>query len=191
MTEYIASSRWVGSRPSSSTTAASSSSVMPSWRCSGRSIATETSNRLSRRTDRPPCRTARPDNATTAERRARIRSAISRKCQDPDLTSERWPPEPRKRRCRTTHKEALAEGRNHARIVGRYLEALEANKPKRGPQAHGRLGEEAAGHRGRRAQGSERRSTGSTCCKSGATSRSSWRRCRPARPISAAWRRNS
>ena len=30
------------------------------------------------------------------------------------------------------HKEALAEGRNHARIVGRYLEALEANKPKRG-----------------------------------------------------------
>ena len=31
-----------------------------------------------------------------------------------------------------THKEALAEGRNHARIVGRYLEALEANKPRRG-----------------------------------------------------------
>jgi hypothetical protein len=31
-----------------------------------------------------------------------------------------------------THKEALAEGRNHARIVGRYLDGLEANKPKRG-----------------------------------------------------------
>jgi hypothetical protein len=31
-----------------------------------------------------------------------------------------------------THKEALAEGRNHARIVGRYLDALEANKPRRG-----------------------------------------------------------
>jgi len=31
-----------------------------------------------------------------------------------------------------SHKEALAEGRSHARIVGRYLEALEANKPKRG-----------------------------------------------------------
>ena len=30
------------------------------------------------------------------------------------------------------HKDALAEGRNHAKIVGRYLEALEANKPKRG-----------------------------------------------------------
>jgi hypothetical protein len=31
-----------------------------------------------------------------------------------------------------SHKEALAEGRNHARIVGRYLDALEANKPRRG-----------------------------------------------------------
>ena len=30
------------------------------------------------------------------------------------------------------HKAALAEGRNHARTVGQYLEALEANKPKRG-----------------------------------------------------------
>ena len=30
------------------------------------------------------------------------------------------------------HKAALAEGRNHARIVNRYLEALEAHKPKRG-----------------------------------------------------------
>jgi len=32
------------------------------------------------------------------------------------------------------HKAALAEGRNHARTVGRYLEALEANKPRRGRQ---------------------------------------------------------
>ena len=38
----------------------------------------------------------------------------------------------KKRPMSDTHKEALAEGRNHARIVGRYLEALEANKPKRG-----------------------------------------------------------
>ena len=30
------------------------------------------------------------------------------------------------------HKAALAEGRNQARVVGRYLEALEAHKPKRG-----------------------------------------------------------
>src|SRR5580765_3904340 len=35
ITEYMASSRWLGSRPSSSTTAASSSSVMPSRRCNG------------------------------------------------------------------------------------------------------------------------------------------------------------
>jgi hypothetical protein len=38
----------------------------------------------------------------------------------------------KKRPMSESHKEALAEGRNHARIVGRYLEALEANKPKRG-----------------------------------------------------------
>jgi hypothetical protein len=30
------------------------------------------------------------------------------------------------------HKAALAEGRNQARLVGRYLDALEAHKPKRG-----------------------------------------------------------
>ena len=30
------------------------------------------------------------------------------------------------------HKAALAEGRNSARAVGSYLEALDANKPKRG-----------------------------------------------------------
>ena len=41
ITEYIASSRCVGSRPSSSTTAASSSSVIPSCRCSG-SVADST-----------------------------------------------------------------------------------------------------------------------------------------------------
>ena len=30
------------------------------------------------------------------------------------------------------HKEALAEGREQGRAVRRYLEALEANKPRRG-----------------------------------------------------------
>jgi hypothetical protein len=30
------------------------------------------------------------------------------------------------------HKAALAEGRNQARVVGNYLEAVEAHKPKRG-----------------------------------------------------------
>jgi len=39
---------------------------------------------------------------------------------------------PKKAPLSDSHKEALAEGRNHARIVGRYLEALEANKPRRG-----------------------------------------------------------
>ncbi len=39
---------------------------------------------------------------------------------------------PKKRAMSDDHKAALAEGRNHARLVGRYLEALEAHKPKRG-----------------------------------------------------------
>jgi hypothetical protein len=39
---------------------------------------------------------------------------------------------PKKTPMSDSHKEALAEGRNHARIVGRYLEALEANRPRRG-----------------------------------------------------------
>ena len=42
------------------------------------------------------------------------------------------PAKPKKRAMTDEHKSALAEGRNHARIVGRYLEALEAHKPKRG-----------------------------------------------------------
>jgi hypothetical protein len=42
------------------------------------------------------------------------------------------PTKPKKRAMSDDHKAALAEGRNHARTVGRYLEALEAHKPKRG-----------------------------------------------------------
>ncbi len=42
------------------------------------------------------------------------------------------PAKPKKRAMSDDHKAALAEGRNHARTVGRYLEALDAHKPKRG-----------------------------------------------------------
>lgn len=42
------------------------------------------------------------------------------------------PTKPKKRAMSDDHKAALAEGRNHARTVGRYLEALDAHKPKRG-----------------------------------------------------------
>ncbi len=38
----------------------------------------------------------------------------------------------KKRAMSDAHKNALAEGRNHSKVVGRYLEALDANKPKRG-----------------------------------------------------------
>ncbi len=39
---------------------------------------------------------------------------------------------PKKRPLSAGHKAALAEGRNDSRLVGRYLDALEAHKPKRG-----------------------------------------------------------
>jgi len=39
---------------------------------------------------------------------------------------------PKKKPMSDDHKAALAEGRNHARTVSRYLEAIEAHKPRRG-----------------------------------------------------------
>jgi hypothetical protein len=42
------------------------------------------------------------------------------------------PAKPKKRTMSDAHKTALAEGRNYAKVVSRYLDALEANKPKRG-----------------------------------------------------------
>jgi len=42
------------------------------------------------------------------------------------------PPRARKRAMSDDHKAALAEGRRQSRAVSRYLEALEANRPKRG-----------------------------------------------------------
>jgi hypothetical protein len=42
------------------------------------------------------------------------------------------PPRAKKRAMSNEHKAALAEGRNQARVVGQYLDALEAHKPKRG-----------------------------------------------------------
>jgi hypothetical protein len=42
------------------------------------------------------------------------------------------PPRTKKRSMSNEHKAALAEGRNLSRSIGRYLDALEAHKPKRG-----------------------------------------------------------
>ena len=42
------------------------------------------------------------------------------------------PPRTKKRSMSAEHKAALAEGRNLSRSIGRYLDALEAHKPKRG-----------------------------------------------------------
>ena len=59
------------------------------------------------------------------------------------------PARTKKRAMTDEHKAALAEGRNHAEIVGRYLEALEANKPKRGRKRTADTREEAARRRSR------------------------------------------
>ncbi len=42
------------------------------------------------------------------------------------------PPRTKKRSMSAEHKAALAEGRNLSRSISRYLDALEAHKPKRG-----------------------------------------------------------
>lgn len=52
--------------------------------------------------------------------------------RETEMETAAMPPKAKKRAMSDEHKAALAEGRNHARIVGRYLEALEAHKPKRG-----------------------------------------------------------
>ena len=84
MTEYIASSRCVGSRPSSSTTAASSSSVMPSRRCNGCSssasaIADDRSDVTRPSSPRPsgaiPTTPGRRDPARSTSRNSSMRSA--------------------------------------------------------------------------------------------------------------------
>jgi len=63
---------------------------------------------------------------------AKILAPISEKSSAPDLARYAMPTKAKKTPMSDEHKEALAEGRNQARIVGRYLDALEANKPRRG-----------------------------------------------------------
>src|SRR5262245_27658279 len=105
MTEYMASSRCVGSRPSSSTTAASSSSVTPTCRCSTSAIGF----------DRTESRICQNGSAPFS-----------------DKSRYEMPSAKKKTAMTDAHKAALAEGRNQARIVGNYLEAIDAHKPKRG-----------------------------------------------------------
>jgi hypothetical protein len=54
-----------------------------------------------------------------------------------EMESDEMPTKPKKSAMTDEHKAALAEGRNHARTVGNYLEALDANKPKRGRKRTG------------------------------------------------------
>ena len=90
------------------------------------------------------------------------------------------------------HKAALAEGRNQAHVVGRYLEALEAHQAEAWvANARPDSVKKRLGHRRTRAERAAAGSTASRCYKSGATSKSSWPACKRARPISAVSRRNS
>src|SRR6202022_1569057 len=50
----------------------------------------------------------------------------------PHLAPEGNPPMPPKKKMTTEHKHALAKDREESRAVAGYLEALEANRPKRG-----------------------------------------------------------
>jgi hypothetical protein len=93
------------------------------------------------------------------------------------------PARTKKRAMTDEHKSALAEGRNQSKTVGRYLEALEANKPKRGRKRTSdsvkkRLA--AVETELKAANGLQRL----TLLRSGATSKSSSRACRRAPDLS-------
>src|SRR6478735_4031540 len=154
----MASSRCVGSRPSSSTTAASSSSVMPSCRCRGVSaIASETTDASVRSRDRRggadvvdsagdsgrnDLGRAEPDGKEMPGGRRFMEDASGRVKvngsgrigDNPmnDIEDKGAVMPGRKTKMTDEHKQALAEGRELGRAVRDYLEALEQNKPKRG-----------------------------------------------------------
>src|SRR5215210_7266716 len=118
MTAYMASSRSLAGRPRRRVMASASSSVRPSsrWRASGMQ-ATYRRTVQSRidlispfhpvRIRQMPAKTASPKSMPAKTKRSRSPMSDS-------------------------HKAALAEGRDQGRAVRRYLEALEAHKPKRG-----------------------------------------------------------
>src|ERR1700689_982496 len=98
----MASSKWLGSRPSSRAMAAASSSVSPKARWIDVSMAT-----------RLPVLVL-PTNSCAI------------------LLHMTTKGKPAKTPMSQAHKEALAIGREEGRAVRRYLEALEAHRPKRG-----------------------------------------------------------
>src|SRR6478752_7357682 len=141
ITEYMASSRWVGSRPSSSTTAASSSSVIPSCRCKG-SVLMAPSLR------RPWLRCVRTSSAlmvSTPLWPTMRRSALSKmEAPDADQVEE-------KRDVRRAQGGARRrpQSRAHRRQLSGSTRRAQAQARS---QAHLRFGEEAARSRRDRAQ---------------------------------------
>ena len=158
MTAYIASSSSVGSRPSSSTMAASSSSVSAELPVQGfahgsrRIVAKRPFSAKDLDGSPRSCANTAPSDRTKA--RTRVAS--------PHSTGEgRWP----RRTTRTMtaqHKAALAEGRDEGRAVKSYLEALQQNRPRAGPAAHAGFDQEAPRRHRRRATPRARRSSSSS-----------------------------
>src|ERR1700687_5737917 len=105
MTAYMASSRWLGDRPRMLSMDAASASVSPSSRWMAWPM----------RTPYPPSR--------------RAKYHATEPCNTDEMPSK---PKRTKTPMSDQHKEALAIGRDQGRAVRRYLEALEAHKPKRG-----------------------------------------------------------
>src|SRR5579859_194496 len=134
----MASSRWLGSRPSSATIASASSSVRPSARWIAVSMAFHRTGGDNMRRDAVdagrqesmPGREVTRWSAVRHDSLPRSRSIALETMRDTtDMPA-------RAKRGKTpmsaAHKEALAIGREEGRAVRGYLEALEAHRPKRG-----------------------------------------------------------
>src|SRR4051812_16525019 len=114
----MASSRWLGSRPRMPTITANSSSVSPSARCTGSVAVTSASGTAAM----AAAQLRKNDGLEYLQLRC-----SSLQCREM-ATRVKGPKTPMS----DEHKEALALGREQGRAVRRYLEALEAHRPKRG-----------------------------------------------------------
>lgn len=70
--------------------------------------------------------------ATTTEAGTKASDASGRKPRKPRSNKPKTTPSAATRSMTDEHKERIAEGKEQARIVGRYLEGLAATRPKRG-----------------------------------------------------------
>ena len=140
MTEYIASSRWLGSRPRIVDDPSSSSSVSPSARWIGSAVAILSRTAAVRR---PVTVDAGDGRRAVATRWMHANDAT--RLERPNCawcTLTAWPREETwtaSHPCPMSTRPRSPAGRNEGRVVKNYLEALETNTPEAGPQAHRRI----------------------------------------------------